>query len=300
MMVLRLYRTARVLLVVTLGTVVTACATGRVGQFDAFARAGIQFIDAVVPVVDDAFETAVTTDTLLLLRARAHLTDEMERLKHLERSDEDLRQRLQVLNDLKRHAALLKSYFLAMRALVQTDNASGMTTATQDLVGNMRELNGRIVAQGLQVDKFLGRAVSVAVSNFQSAALNRELKANANTIEREIDLQQAVLAAIGDQLRADLEGQFTAQYSDRVELPYARLESLPSDWNERRIEAFRRPERLTSLDAAVAAARSLRVAYVALVEDRLDAAGIELLLDDIQGIITLAEDVAGLNARGTS
>lgn len=65
------------------------------------------------------------------------------------------------------------------------------------------------------------------------------------------------------------------------------------------MEAFRRQEMLMSLDAAADAARSLRVAYVALVEDRLDAAGIQLPFDDIQRIITLAEDVVDLNAGGT-
>ena len=294
-----LYRTARAVLVVTLGMALTACATARVGQFDAFARAGIQFTDAVQPVVDEAFETAVATDTLMLLEARGSLSDTMERLKYLQRSDEDLGQRLKILNDLKRHAALLKSYFIALRALAQTDEASGMTTATRDLVGNMRTLNGQITdAEGSRVDEFLGQGVSIAVSTFQSAALNRELQANAAVIERELDLQQAVLAAIGDDMRADLEAQLTAQYRDRVELPYARDDSVPSDWNRRRIEAFRRRARLTSLDAAAAAARSLRVAYVALVENRLDSTGIGLLVDDIQRIITLAEGVADLNTGG--
>ena len=101
--VLHWHRTGRVVLVFALGLVSTACATARVGQFDAFARAGIQFTDAVTPVVDQAFETAVATDTLLLLRARKDLTSSEERLERLQSSDEVLSERLQILNDLKRH-----------------------------------------------------------------------------------------------------------------------------------------------------------------------------------------------------
>ncbi len=299
MMVLYLYRTGRVVLVVTLGMISTACATARVGQFDAFARAGIQFTDAVAPVVDDAFEAVVATDTLLLLRAREDLADSMERLERLQSSDEVLRARLLVLNDLKRHAALLKSYFVAIRALAQTDEASGITTATQDLVSNMAELNGKITAGTPRVKEILGRGVSLAISSFQSAALNRELQANAGTIERELDLQRAALAALRDQMSADMEIQFSAQYSELVELPYARNGVLPSDWSQRRMESFRRQELLTSVDAAADAARSLRVAYLALVEDRLDAAGIQSLFHDIQRVITLVEDVADLHIGGT-
>lgn len=299
MMVFCLYRTGRVVLAVALGLVPSACATARVGQFDAFARAGIQFTNAVTPVVDEAFETAVATDTLLLLRAREDLTDSAERLERLQSSDEVLRRRLRILNDVQRHVALLKSYFVAIRALAQTDEASGITTATQDLVGNLGQLNERISAGIPRVNGFLGRGVSVAVSRFQSAALNRELQANADTIERELDLQRAALMAIGDQMRADLESQFAAQYSERVELPYSRDGVLSPDWSRRRMEAFRHQELLTSLGAAADAAHSLRVAYVALVEDRLDATGIQLLLDDIQRIITLAEDVVDLSAGGT-
>ena len=299
MMVFCFHRTSRVVVVVALGLVASACATARVGQFDAFARAGIQFTDAVTPVVDEAFDTAVATDTLLLLRAREDLTDSMERLERLQNSDKVLRGRLQILNDVKRHAALLKSYFAAIRALAQTEEASSITTATQDLVSNLGELNGRITAGTPRVNDFLGQGVSVAISSFQSAALNRELQANADTIERELDLQRAVLTAIGDQMRADLESQFTAQYSQRVELPYSRDAVLSPDWGRRRMEAFRRQELLTSLDAAADAARSLRVAYLALVEDRLDATGIQSLFDDIRRIITLAENVVDLSAGGT-
>lgn len=57
-----------------------ACSTARIAQFDGFAAAGIKYADTIPLVFDQSFETAVKTDSLVLLETRRHLPGQKERL----------------------------------------------------------------------------------------------------------------------------------------------------------------------------------------------------------------------------
>ncbi len=286
----------RLLVLLTIATSLLACGSARVGQFDRFAQAGIKFTDSVPPVLDEAFQTAVETDSLVLVESRKRLSSQDDRLNAIETSNKNLKQRILLLNDLKRHARLLRSYFLALRALARTDEASGISDVAKGLVGSLETLDKRIAAVnigGLSVKDFVGESSSLAVAAFQSAALNRELKERASIIDHELDIMQASLRVISEAMKSDIEAQLEATNRDEIELPYVRDSALPSDWNARRLAAFKRQIKLSSIDTAVDAAENMRLSFVALVENRLDDTGIALLLQDIDRVITLTEGISG-------
>lgn len=287
------------LLVVGFAISLTACAVGaaRINQFDKFAQAGIQFVDAIPPLLDEAFVATVTTDSLVLKQAREGLTPGEARLNKIEKSNENLSQRIGILNDLKRHASLLRAYFVALQALAQTDaESSGMTDVANGLVGALGKLHPRIANAtigGSPIKDLVAPAVSFGFTAYQSAVLNRELRKNAATIEKELNLQQAALTAIADAMKADLQTQFAALDRDAIVLPYARGKPLPSDWTQRRVDAFQRQLQIQSVEAAAKAAQNFRTSFVALVENRLDDTGITLLLRDINDIVTVIEALRG-------
>lgn len=287
------------LLIIGFAISLTACAVGkaRVNQFDKFAHAGIQFTDAIPPLLDEAFLAAVTIDSLALKQGRTGLPSEDDRLKEIEKSNENLTKRIAILNDLKRHATLLRAYFAALQVLAQTDaESSGMTTVANGLVATLGKLHPKIANAsigGSPVSDLVAPVTSFAFTAYQSAVLNRELRQNAATIDSELNLQQAALTAIADAMKADLQTQFAALDRDAIVLPYARGKPLPSDWTQRRVDAFHRQLQMHSVDAVAKAAQSLRTSFVALVENRLDDTGITLLLRDINDIVALVEAIHG-------
>ncbi len=272
----------------------SACATtqARVAQFERFAIAGVQFSEAVPPVLDESFEAAVTTSSLVLEETRPGL-DEGGRLAAIEEADSLLSERLAILSDLKRHARVLRSYFVALQALAQTDaESTGLTDVTGGVMEALGEVSPRIAGAsvgGMRVGDVLAPAVDIAVGQFQSSVLEAELRRNGSTIERELALQEAALEAVADAMRSDLGAQAAAQDRDRIHLPYARSGTLAPDWNGRRLESFRRRIRLTSVDATAQAAATLRSSFVALVEGRLGDALIGALVQDITEVVTFAE-----------
>lgn len=292
------YRSARFLVVgfaISLG----ACAAqaARINQFEQFAQAGSKFADAVPPVLDAAFVAAVETDSLVLLQARAELSSQDDRLNAIEESTTSLSHRIAILNDLKRQTYLLSAYFVALQTLAQTNaESSGMTDVADGLVGALGKVSPRIANAtigGSPISHLVAPAVSFAFTTYQSAVLNRQLRKNAATIERELDLQRAALTAIAAAMKADIRTQFAAADRKNIVLPFVRDGKLPSNWTQRRVDALQRQVQTHSAGAAAQAAQSLRMSFVALVENRLDDTGITVLLQDIDAIVTFVEGMQG-------
>ena len=134
------YRSAR-LLVVGFLISLSACAaqTARINQFDKFAQAGSKFADAVPPVLDEAFVTAVKTDSLVLLQARAGLSSQDDRLNAIDESTKSLSQQIAILSDLKRQASLLRAARLSMMSAgwmlaLEKKDAATRTSAAKALL----------------------------------------------------------------------------------------------------------------------------------------------------------------------
>ena len=279
--------------VFVLAVLLQGCATsGRLGGFDDLAEAGVAYADAIPALLDESFVATTTVDSLVLVQVRDTL-EEDDRLKQLSVANASLRNRLDILGDLKRHVRLLRSYFLALQAIARTDaGASGLTTVTGDLVSRLGELHPRLAGAkvgGTSIENFVGPGVQFVFNNYRVRLLNAELTRNAVAIERELDLQKAALQALGEAMEADLEAQVTASERDLVVLPFVSGDALPSDWTERRLAALIQRQELQSVDAAVRAAENLRMTFIALVENRLDQGTVSALFQDIQEILALVE-----------
>jgi hypothetical protein len=287
-------RAAWWILVAGLAGSASGCATtqARLDQFEAFAVAGVQFADAVPVVLDESFEATVRTSSLVLEEARPTL-DQDARLTELAREDSLLARRLAILTDLKGHARALRGYFIALRSLAWTDiESSGLTDVTGSLLERLGHLSptiGSATVGGREIGDLVSPAVEFTVGQFQSAALEDELRRHAPAIERELALQQAALEVVAEAMRADLETQAAAEDRDRIDLPFARSGTLPASWSQRRLDSFRRQIRLSSVDAASQAAETLRSSFVALVQGRLGGALIGALAQDVTVILTFTE-----------
>jgi hypothetical protein len=285
----------RLVLSSLLALTLAACGSARVSQFDSFAAAGVKFSEALPAVYDQSFEASVKSDSFVLLEARAKLP-QADRARNLDTSNENLRARLAILTDLKTHSATLKAYFVALKALASSDEASGITQATKDLTATLGKLDSDITKKSigkLPINEFIGQAVPIVVAQYKSSALNAELKERAGAIERELNLQEASLAALSKTMKSDLGVEWDIRDRDEIDIPFIKAPNLPSDWNEKRLQAFRRKLELGTVDAAASAARNLRLSYIALVENRLDESAMSLLVSDLNKLVTLLEGVKG-------
>jgi hypothetical protein len=275
-----------------LSLLLVGCGSAPPSQFAEFAKLGTVLTDSTPPLLDAAFAEAVTADSIVLTRERDGTTDPNARLDMLEDHSELLSERLQIYADLTRHSRLLRSYFVTLGLLADTSGDSALGDGAKGIVDQLAalhpELEGALVGD-VAVGDFVKTAAPVAVGKFRSIALQRELEARASTISAELDLQQAVLTAIAEQMRGDIELSIQEQNRERVEMPFIREGSLPGDWNERRLDALKTPIALEAVDAAARASENLRASFIALSEGGGAGGSLSLLLQDVSTVAALVE-----------
>ena len=279
---------------------ISGCASAKINQFSRFAELGCGYSEAVTGLTKEAGNVAIDADSAALIKAREPLTPK-ERGETIIEHNKLLRDRVGLLRDLRRHTQLLRSYFQALAALAKSDAPSGIGAASEDVVKSLGKMSDRIKnakVGDLPVSEFIGPLVKITVAQFQSAALGKELRVRAPIIERELDLQQAALQAIAEQMRTDLEVlQAREEALDVVDPFRATKDSLPSDWTKRRKELLNTQISLDSVDAGVELARNFKLSFVSLVENRLDLSDVEMMFGDINEVLTLIEDIQGTKPK---
>ena len=247
----------------------TGCAT-RLAHFQNFSQAGMAYTAASRVALRDAGSEAIDNDTTLLLMARAPLDEEARRAE-LRKRNELLRERLRILAELERHSTVLESYFQALFALADEKTAKAAGEAAKKLSAELTKASGSFKAAsigGVSIASKLPAVVKLAVRGMRIKALETELNLRAETIEREIALQEAAFAVVNQIAQTDRKLWLAAMQTNEVALPFARAGELPQNWAERRKLALTLQNRVASADAAVKAAAKLREAFIVLVQSR--------------------------------
>ena len=270
----------------------SACAPGASpDSFNQFAAAGVAFTNTVPNLVDESFRLTVKSDSEVLVEGRS-ANDRAAAAEELELSDADLRDRLAILREFRAHSNVLRAYFLELQSLAQSDAPAEAATAAGSLVENATALGLNLKSATIankSVEDLIPAAVTIAVSSLQSAALQRELEASAETMERELALTEAFLMALAEAAQADFESIQAAQNRDTVGRPYID-NNIPPDWAERRVAAFRAELKFTVLDDAQDASRLLRANFIQLAEGRASGANLAALIQRVSAVIAFFDD----------
>ena len=280
-----------------------ACTTARVNHFAEFARAGTAYAQAVAGVTREAAGAAVDADSAALARARPGVP-QGERGRTAIEHDDLLKERVSLLGQLREHARLLETYFIALGAVAGSSAPGDLGAATEELVASMGVVSRRLRDARVgdaSIGSISGSVVRITVAGFQRAALESELDARAGALERELDFQHAAMQAIAEQMRTDLAAVLGHREAVEVIAPYrSPSATLPSSWAKRRREILTATAAAASVDAAADAAASLKRSFAALVENRYSAADLEAFLLDIDRILDLIEQVRGLRPSGAA
>ena len=290
-------RCIRLLPVLVLGLAAAGCALSTdTARLDEVAKAGIAYADKVPRLLDRAFELAAAVDSDSLVKARSGLSAEQRR-EALREFDAAMAQRLEGYVAAKGHNDLLRSYFLALQALVEPEGRKGIGNAAKRLTAELGKLSPRVKKArmgDLSVGGLVEPAAEIAVASFRSVTLRREFEARGATIERELAVQEALITALAQQVRADRKALSVRFRNDEVMEPYVSAARLPKTWPAKRLRSLRDSGDLETARAAQQAIRSLRNAYVEAIEGRLDAARAAELATTVEGFVEL---VSGLGTH---
>ena len=272
------------------GTGLTGCASTRTQQFRTFAEAGGDYARAAEALAQEAGGAAVDADSYILLKDRPELTVEDRERMYTEHTLA-LKDYLAELRRYQQHCRLLGRYFSAVRELAASGDPDSLAEATGRVVDRLQRISPDLkrATVGYPVRDYLSEAVRLSMASFRSDALEEELRQHAVAIERELDLQYAFLAALTEDLQADLRAIRRMREADEVAQPFLGERSLPRGWLATRRELMRSEETVESVANARQAAEELRRAFIKLVEGDFGDEDMEALFEDIHGLIDLVD-----------
>jgi hypothetical protein len=183
---------------------------------------------------------------------------------------------------------------MALEQLAAEDTDSGIGDACAALTESMGQISGRIrdaKVGSMPVSDFSKQAARIVIQRYRRKALDAELSARAAVIERELDLQQAVLKAIGQQMRFEFEMALNQKELETVVRPYRQEEALSAQWAEQRSSYLLMNQSLRDLDAAAEAAQQLRQAFIALMENRYTHGDFERAVQETNNVANLLKQI---------
>lgn len=269
----------------------SGCAGRRGEHFALFARAGDDYSRALGQLMDETALAAIDADSYLMAQDRDRFTEE-ERLEIYQQRTQALRQYLLTIRSLQRHAALLQRYFSTLAVMATTDEPETVAEEARALVASIKELHHELsdaFPDQRQWDEVLEYATPLTAAAFKRRALERELRNNAQFIDRELGLQEELLRILAADLKSDLEVIFEARGYTEVARPYIETGRLPANWPRRRREILSGYVTLGAVDNAADAAAQVRKMFRLLIKDQVRMEDWSRLFGDLHSMLDLVE-----------
>jgi len=282
--------------------------TSLISRTSEFAQTGIAFSDNLDPVLDQSLEAKVRANSLTLRLGRESLlelcgsdasciqTSQDQLADELDTDTKNLQKRVKFYRDFRAHSEVLRNYFQTLSSLASSEQPKALGQSAQQLVSQAvtlrDQIEGNTQAPSTDVGDVPKILVSQIASTFRSKALEKVLKATAPQISTELELHSQLLDGLTEQTSSDLELAFQLQDDKDINEPFfASTDQLPADWADKRLAMAQRGLDLTSVGAARKAAGTLKTAFEALVENRLDASSLGGLIQDMNNLATLVLEV---------
>jgi hypothetical protein len=285
----------RLCLVLTLLAIcLSACATRRLTQFNTFAQAGVTYTTTSQAVVTDAAAATVNADSALLIHYRSNLGEDARRTR-INQSDNNLKERLQLLQLINAHGKVLAAYFTTLASLSDPKATDTTGTAAESAYNAFAKVSPELKNAKLgstTVASLIPTITAPLVAVFKAHALDSQLKKHAKDIADEIALQQAAFAVIKQEFKTDLQAAQNLREVDNIN-EFVSVGALSADWSIERQSLLSTPVTIAQSDAASKAADQMGKAWADLVANKLDSNGLTLLMGDISNILSIAQSITG-------
>lgn len=269
----------------------TGCgSTATIDHFQTFADAGTTYTSAVGTLLQDTSGLLIDANSLKLLESR-ELAPVSE--ADFRKQDDDMRRQVQDLRLLQRQVDLLGSYFSTLASLAGSDASDQISEQLGEIGSSLSTLaqtlgsTDKLATDANAVSAIAKGAGKLVVQGVQAGALRDELEARGQTIADVLRQQADLLEALAEEAGRAQGFLDRRDYDQNVVDPFLASDPLPSSWTEDRKEGLQKSPIPDSLQDAVQAASSLRIAWVSLLANELDP-------DELEAV---AQPLASIDAR---
>jgi hypothetical protein len=267
----------------------------RTTQFHDFATAGVTYVKASDAVLEEAGTAAIGADSAIMISRRSD-TPVGDRAARVLAANKELKERVAILRDIRRHGRVLQRYFEALASIADSNAPEAAAKAAESAFGALADVSASIKASSLK--PVVPGLTQLIVGSFKVRILENELRQRADAIAAELALQEAAFTKVGELLQTDIRVQLNILESRQVVQAFAADAALPREWAQTREQVITAAAASASASAGARAAAALRQAFEAVVANRFDRAAFTSLLDDIGDMLTIAEQLAPAAREG--
>ncbi|BAY74311.1 hypothetical protein NIES25_07240 [Nostoc linckia NIES-25] len=258
-------------------------------EYKKLAQAGTNYYNALNQLLDLAVETRIdeSSEELLLQDRENNQTSD----DYNDFSDSD-RNRIDLINRLKKHNSLLSKYFKLLQDLAGSDAPERTQTAIGGVVDNLNTIGKTLRTSNLIKNKEVFQGIGkLIVSSKIRGALKEELEKRNQTIMLELKTQQELLNALSTQIKGELKGIQDRQELRLVINPF--LEQTPiadeDAWIATRRELLTQEVTAAELETASQALGDFQNIFQDFVEGQSSSGRINALLTDIENLLSVIE-----------
>ena len=288
----------------------TGCATVSVERAKNVSSAGIAYAQATAGVIDVAMNASIDASSERQVRSKPRLpvseSDQAVRAASLKELDGELTKNVAIYVRLKRSVNAVEAYFEALQQLADGATAEATETAVKSLADRINGLNnaldksdsGRPLISDEQRGAITGLA-KLVVKQVHGALLARALERDAATVGRALALQELVLKAASDDIRANLNDAAARFYTDRVVGPYM-TGNLGAAWVEDRrsyLKAHAIGSTTEAISAAEAAARQIQTVWERILSGEYSAKELTSTLKDTEELLVAVAALKDANGK---
>jgi len=289
----------------------SGCATVAVDRAKNVSSAGIAYAQATAGGIYVAINASLDASSERQVRAKPRQpvvseADQNARVANLKDLDDELVKNVVNYIRLKRSVTAVEAYFKALQQLADGSTAEATEAAVKSLADRLNGLND--VLDKAESGKPLiseekkgaiGGLAKVVAKEIHGAILAKALERDAVTIGRTLALQELVLKAASDDIRANLSDSAARFYTDRVVGPY-KTGNIGDAWvDDRRTYLKVRALGNTSeaVSAAEAAAKQMQTVWERILSGEYSAKELTAMLKDTEDLLAAVAALKDANAK---
>ena len=256
-----------------------------------FAQAGTVYVTAADKLLLAAGNVSIDATSERLLQDDAMQNLDADQYRQLSQVDVE---RLEIFGRLRTHIRLLGRYFLLLNQLATSEAPDRIEKQIGEVADGLNSLGKQLRESPLITNEKEVTAITGLTMGFAiRGRLKEELNRRKDTIQVEIKTQEEMLRALGRTLQHDLTIINQAREQRWVIVPLISPAPIanPDAWIDRRRTILTSSLRLTELDTAADAARTLRESFENLVGGKLSVESVDTMLTDMEGILAVAESI---------
>jgi hypothetical protein len=260
-------------------------------EYAAFAQAGSGYAKAVDKLLVAAGQAQVDSTSWRLIADKNDL-GKVDNATYDKKTKDDT-DRLAAIKSLREHARLLGVYFGHLESLATSDAPDRTKDEIQGVVKSITDLSKELNTSYPQVINALPQLTNIVVNEKIRGALREELDKRKDVVRKELQIQEALLTALKDQIAHALK---LAQNIKEQEVVLAPLQipcppekiscplEKPEEWIAKRHAVVYMATTVEEVDSAIHAADDMRKAFEDLLSGEDTTGRINALIIDIESI----------------